>query len=61
MNDQRLHDLKTVQADFRAVFNLIKAGYRFDDAEAHAVIDQLEKALKLLKQEIQNLEREDSH
>jgi hypothetical protein len=55
---QRLHDLRTTQADFKAVLKLLRSGYRFDDADAPAVLAQLEKALGHLNDEIRRLEGE---
>lgn len=57
--NQRLHDLKTVQIDFKAVLTLIETGFKFEEAqELPALIAQLEKALKMLKSEIGLLEKE---
>ncbi len=57
MNDKklttdRLHDLKSVYTDFRIVVSLLKSGYKFDDNEAPALFEQIEKALEILKAEI---------
>ena len=55
---QRLHDLHGVHSDFKAILNLLKSGYRFDDDQAPAALAQLEKAAACLGQEIQTLENE---
>ena len=49
---ERLHDLKTIYSDFRSALLLIKSGYRFNDENGTAALGQLEKALNLLKNEI---------
>jgi hypothetical protein len=55
---QRMHDLKTTQANFKAILRLLRSGYRFEDAEAAAVLSQLEKALGHLQDEMDRLEVE---
>jgi hypothetical protein len=40
------------------VLKLLRSGYRFDDADAPAVLAQLEKALGHLNDEIRRLEGE---
>ncbi len=54
----RLHELKTVHADFAIIARLAGDGYRFDDADAPAVREQLRKAVRLLGEEIDRLEAE---
>ena len=49
---QRLHDLRSVQADFKALLRLIQEGYHFDDSDGKAALLQLEKALGHLNDEI---------
>jgi hypothetical protein len=56
-DSNQLHDLGTIHLDFKIILNLIKSGYRFDDSDAPAVIQQLEHALELLKNHINELER----
>jgi hypothetical protein len=60
-NWTRLHDLKGVYTDFKIVFRLIKSGYRFDDADAPPVMEQLEKALSKMQYQLNTLEREIIH
>ncbi len=55
---QRLHDLRSAQAGFKATLELLKSGYRFDDEGAPAALVQLEKALAFLHREIGKLEKE---
>jgi hypothetical protein len=55
---QRLHDLHGVHASFHSILTLLKNGYRFDDEDAPAAIEQLEKALARLGTEIRELESE---
>ena len=55
---ERLHDLKTVYSDFKSILHLVKTGYCFDDEHDPAALTQLEKALNLLKTEIQIFETE---
>ncbi len=55
---RRLHDLNTVYLDFKIAVNLIKTGYRFDDEGAPLLIQQLEKALGILKNEVSEMEKE---
>lgn len=57
-HSQRLHDLKGIQADFKALLRLVRSGYRFDDEDAAPALAQLEKALSRLDDEIRRLERE---
>lgn len=54
----RLHDLSTVQHDFKIVSRLIRDGYTFDDDDAPKVIEQLDRSVKLLEEEIQRLSSE---
>jgi hypothetical protein len=56
--DQRLHDLRAIYANFKTVMELLRTGYRFDDADAPAAMNQLTKALGLLEVEIRTLEAE---
>ena len=44
-----LHGLNSAYLDFKIVVDLIKTGYRFDDQNAPRVVEQLEKALEILK------------
>ena len=59
-NPHRVHDLNTVYLDFKIVLDLIKSGYRFDDNNTEAVVEQMNKALNLLREEIKNLEENSS-
>lgn len=52
---ERIHNLKEVYTDFKIVLNLLRSGYRFDDSDAPRALKQLEKALKLLAEEISQL------
>lgn len=54
----RLHELKTAHTDFQIVARLADEGYRFDDTDAPAVLEQLRKAVRLLGEEIERLEAE---
>lgn len=55
-NPNQIHNLKTVYTDFKIILGLIQSGYQFDDSDAPALIQQLEKALKILKDEIRKIE-----
>jgi hypothetical protein len=55
---QRLHDLRGIHANFKAVLRLLKSGYRFDDEEAPAVLARLEQAVSGLEAEIRALDQE---
>lgn len=55
---QRLHDLRAVQANFKSILELLKSGYRFDDADAAPALAQLEKAIANLDRETDLLARE---
>ena len=58
LSAKTLHDLAGTCTDFRIMIDLIKSGYRFDDAEAPALLQQLEKDLKFLQDYLQNLKSE---
>ena len=49
------HHLNTVYIDFKIVLDLLKSGYKFDDADAPQVLEQLEKCIGLLRTEIESL------
>jgi hypothetical protein len=55
---ERLHNLNSVYANFKAVRDLIQSGYSFDDSNGPAVLQQLEKALGILQTEIKTLKSE---
>jgi hypothetical protein len=57
-HEHRLHELRTVHADFKATLGLLRSGYRFDDDEAPAALAQLQKAVNLLEAEISRLRAE---
>jgi hypothetical protein len=47
-----------VHANFKSVLELLKSGYRFDDADAPAALAQLEKAVLHLGRETDLLDQE---
>ncbi len=51
------HHLNTVYIDFKIVLDLLRSGYKFDDADAPQVLEQLEKCVTLLKTEIESMDR----
>ena len=55
---QRLHDLRAVHSNFKSVVELLKSGYRFDDADAPPALAQLEKSVFQLGREAELLEKE---
>ena len=59
--DERLHDLKTVYSDFKALVHLLSSGYRFDGEHGALALTQLEKALGMLNEEILIQEQEIDH
>jgi hypothetical protein len=50
--------LRGAYANFKSVLELLKSGYRFDDADAGPALAQLERALQNLNREIRALEQE---
>jgi hypothetical protein len=53
----QIHELKTVYIDFKITLDLIKSGYHFDDENAGALLEQLERALGILQTEISLMEK----
>ncbi len=58
LSPEALHDLSETFTDFRILLDLIKSGYRFDDAEAPALLEQLENDLKILNHHLYQLKQE---
>ncbi len=58
LTPEGIHDLSTVCTDFRIILDLIKSGYRFDDSEAPALMEQLENDLKILNHHLHQLKEE---
>ena len=55
---QRLHDLHGIHADFKATLKLLESGYRFDDSDAPAALEQVKKAVAQFDAELKRLEQE---
>jgi hypothetical protein len=55
LTPEALHDLSATCTDFQILLDLIRSGYRFDDAEAPDLIQQLENDLKVLKNHLYQL------
>ena len=52
----RKHDINSVYIDFKAILELFKSNYPFTKSEKAEVVAQLEKALAVLKAEIQTID-----